>query len=405
MSGLRLLVALICLLGCGADCLGAQPVRVSAWYWLNSAPKTQWGADFRAMKELGLTDVVLVWGLDATAFATRIPDSHEAIRTARKAGLGSYLFVFHARHAAMAHDPAFEQVDAEGHALFAFDAFNRTWRQTQWKTYLQTLAREYGPEPGMAGYVFDNSFAIGRIGAIDGAAPVPEASYLAYGAAERKMFGRKLPTSPADPGWAEWTRVRAQWWSDWAAETREAIRGVDADAGHEIVLEDGDNTIDPDTESRVGLKLGMVTRSFDAMCAYWAPDYGHESLQGLAGGVTAYLTRMRGAIGVGTALEFTLRLSDGATEDLPGHAEQPTVAQIRAAVDAALAMGVRRIDLYGYRMGVYHLDGKGWKRYQPGTAADYPLTGQVEGKFLVDRPEIWGGLKDYLVGIEAGVRR
>ena len=375
-------------------------VRVSSWYWLNSTDKAQWPRDFKAMKDLGLTDVVLVWGLDAVAFSTRVGDSHEAMRAAYKAGLGSYLFVWHARHSALPHQEQFQQVDAGGHVLFAFDVFNREWRETQWKRYLQTLAREYGHEPGMAGYVFDNSFAIGNIGAIDGPAPSPAESYLSYGKAEAKMFGRQPPTSPEDPAWGAWTEARQEWWAQWAKETRAAIRAIDPDPRHEIVLEDGENTIDPDAESRAGFTLGRVTSSFDTMTAYWAPRYSKDSAEKIGGDVRGYLARMRTAIGTDKPLGFTLRLSDDATEDLPGHADHPTLEQVEGAVDAALAAGVRHIDLYGYRMGIYHLDGAGWRHYQPGTGREYPLTGQVEGKFLADRPELRDGLKAYLKKIE-----
>ena len=381
-------------------------VRVSCWYWLNSVAPEQWPADFQAMREIGFTDVVLVWGLDGTAFATRIHDSHAAIRAAHKADLGSFLFVWHARHTALPHDPRFQQVDAAGQTLFAFDAFNPEWRNTQWKAYLETVAREYGPEPGMAGYLFDNSFAIGQVGTIDGPPPRPADRYLAYGAAERKLFGKALPTSPEDPAWAEWTRVRQLWWADWASSTQAAIRAVDPDTRHRIVLEDGDNTIDPETESRVGLKLSTVISSFDRMGAYWAPTYSDPAAADkLVLNETAYLTRMRAAIGERKELSLTLRLSDAATEETPGHATKPTLPQIRQLVDAALAMGVRDIDLYGFRMGVYHLDGPGWLRFQPGSGPTYPLTGQVEGKFLADRPELWPGLKAYLAQIEAAPAR
>jgi hypothetical protein len=369
---------------------------------LNSTSKQQWPADFTAMRQLGITDVVLVWGLDAAAFSTRINDSHAAIRAAHDAGLGSYLFVWHARHNALTHNPRFQQVDAAGHTLFAFDTFNTAWRATQWKIYLQTLARAYSHEPGMAGYVFDNSFAIGDIGTIDGPSPDPAVSFLSYGAAERKMFGKQLPLTPEDPAWPEWTRARQLWWAQWASDTRRFIRAIDANPKHKIILEDGDNTIDPDAEARAGFKLQTVIASFDNMHVYWAPSYSAPGIDDtLASSVTTYLTRMRAAVGPGKELSLSLRLSEGDTEDTPGHAEKPTLDQVRTIIDAALATGVRDIDLYGYRMGVYHLDGPGWRRYRPGRGATYPLTGQIEGKFLVDRPELSTGLKAYFHQIES----
>jgi hypothetical protein len=351
------------------------------------------------MKQLGFTDVVLVWGMDGAAFSSRIHDSHQAIDAAHKAGLGSYLFIWHARYSSLPHDPKFEQVDAAGQTLYAFDTFNPEWRHTQWKQYLQSVAHAYGHEAGLAGYVFDNSFAIGHVGKVDGDAPASDASYIAYGDAERRLFGSRLPLSPSDPAWTAWTTARQQWWADWAKDTRDAIRAIDPDPHHKIVLEDGQNTIDPDVEARAGLSVKQVAPYFDTMSAYWAPHYSDPNVD-IAQDVKTYLTQMRAAIGSTPELSLSLRLSDDATEDSAGHADKPTLAQIKLAIDAALAMGVKRVDLYGYRMGVYHLENPGWSQYLPGSAKTYPLTGQIEGKFIVDRPELWPGLKSYFEAIE-----
>ena len=383
-----------------AASIARNKVRISCWYWLNSAPKQQWPHDFKAMKKLGITDVVMVWGLDATAFSTRTTDSKEAIAEAFQAGLGSYLFVWHARHNAMPHDPRYQQVDAGGHVLYAFDTFNPDWRHGQWKQYLQQLAREYGHQEGMAGYVFDNSFAIGNIATIDGAAPALKDSYLSYGRYEQSMFKKHLPTTRDDPTWIAWTKMREQWWSDWADDTQKAIRSIDHDPRHTIILEDGDNTIDQDAQARSGFALGSVIEHFDVMSAYLAPNYAKDSPQDPGKATTEYLSRIRAAIGRDKELTLSLRLSDGDTEDLPGHAESPTLAQIKGCIDAALKTGVRNIDLYGYRMGVYHLDEAGWIKFQPGSGATYPLTGEIKGKFLVDRPELWAGLSDYFRSIQ-----
>ncbi len=398
---LRFCFVLLCV-GC-TSLPGAQAprVRISAWYWLNSVPETQWPADFANMKQLGFTDVVLVWGMDGAAFSSRIHDSHQAIEAAYKAGLGSYLFIWHARYSSLPHDPRFEQVDAAGQTLYAFDTFNPQWRHTQWKQYLQSVALAYAHEPGLAGYVFDNSFAIGHVGKVDGDAPRQDANYISYGDAERGMFGSRLPLSPNDPAWAAWMRARQQWWADWAKDTRDAIRAIDPNMQHRVVLEDGQNTLDHDTETRAGLSLKEVAPSFDTMSAYLAPHYSDPGID-LAKDVKAYLTQMRIAIGPNEELSLSLRLSEDATEDSAAHADKPTLAQIRVAIDAALAMGVKRIDLYGYRMGVYHLEDPGWSQYLPGVAKTYPLTGQIEGKFLVDRPELWPGLREYLGKISAG---
>ena len=400
MRGLRVGLVLMMLAG-GSSAATKPAVRFSAWYWLNSCPKDTWVSDFEKMHRIGFTDVMLVWGLDAAAFAVRTQDSHEAIEAAHKAGLGSYLFVWHARHNSLEHLPQFEQVDSAGHHLFAFDVFNPEWRSGPWKTYLQRLAREYGKEPGLSGYVFDNSFAIGRIGKIDGAAPTDAESYLSYGESEKRLFGPDLPKTPADARWKGWTAARERWWGEWAGDTARFIREIDGDPHHEVFLEDGANAIDPDTVSRAGVDFKQVTERFDAVGAYFAPAYsaaGEE--QKLASELRAYLTSMRAAIGPDKKLVLSLRLSEGESEDKPGRAVFPTLEQIKILTDAALASGIRQIDMYGFRMGVYHLDEAGWNEYRPGSGPSYKLTGQIEQKFLCDRPELTAGLQKYFAAIE-----
>jgi hypothetical protein len=87
----------IALLGAGATAWAqeAKPqVRVSAWYWLNSAPKENWEGDFTTMKNLGFTDVLLCWGLDLAGIVTRKTETKQAMEWAHKAGIGVYLIVW-----------------------------------------------------------------------------------------------------------------------------------------------------------------------------------------------------------------------------------------------------------------------------------------------------------------------
>src|SRR5205823_11305624 len=72
----------------------AAPVRISAWYWLNSAPKESWQGDFITMKNLGFTDVLVCWGLDLAGIVTRKTETRQAMQWAHKAGLGVYLIVW-----------------------------------------------------------------------------------------------------------------------------------------------------------------------------------------------------------------------------------------------------------------------------------------------------------------------
>ncbi len=377
-------------------------VRISAWYWLNAAPKETWASDFKKMHQIGFTDVMLVWGLDAAGFAVRIQDSHQAIEEAHKARLGSYLFVWHARHNSLEHLPQFEQVDSAGHHLFAFDVFNPEWRHGPWKTYLEKLAREYGPEPGLSGYIFDNSFAIGRISKIDGPAPKDSESYISYGPIETRMFGSTPPTDTSAANWKQWTAAREKWWADWASDTARFIRAIDKNPHHEVFLEDGANAIDPDTISRAGVDLTQVTDHFDTMGAYFAPSYSAAGEdQKLGREVTAHLGAMRAAIGPKKKLVLSLRLSEGDKENGPEPAAFPTLEQIKILTDAALAAGASQIDMYGFRMGIYHLDETSWNEYRPAAGSTYKLTGEVRNTFLCDRPTLTAGLTKYFRTIKS----
>jgi hypothetical protein len=60
-----------------------------------------------------------------------------------------------------------------GRLRFAFNTFNSKWRETQSKQYLETLARLYAQDPAFAGYIFDDSFEIGRSGVSAGGAARP----------------------------------------------------------------------------------------------------------------------------------------------------------------------------------------------------------------------------------------
>ena len=55
-------------------------VRVSAWYWLNSVPKSNWEGDFTTMKNLGFTDALLCWGLDLSGVGTRKTETKQAMQ-------------------------------------------------------------------------------------------------------------------------------------------------------------------------------------------------------------------------------------------------------------------------------------------------------------------------------------
>src|SRR5712671_6383817 len=98
-------------------------VRVSAWYWLNSAPKANWEGDFTTMKNLGFTDVLLCWGLDLAGIVTRKAETKQAMQWAHKAGIGVYLIVWQPSANSLTRSPEFMQVDGNGKVLETFDVF------------------------------------------------------------------------------------------------------------------------------------------------------------------------------------------------------------------------------------------------------------------------------------------
>jgi hypothetical protein len=391
-----LVILLVMLSGQFSSAALGQKVRISAWYWLNSAPKVAWAGDFVTMKKMGFTDVVLCWGVDLAAVAFRTADTTAAIQQAHQAGLGSYLVVWQPTANSLERRPEFEQVDSSGNRLFSFDVFNRDWRQTQWKQYLQTVAKAYRHQPGMAGYVFDDSFTLGPAGKGDG----PQGSgIVSYGEYEKDHFTGALPKKVGDPLWKEWVSARQNWWEDWAKDTVGFIREIDPDKTHQIYLEDpAGNVLNPDLRNTIGLDFGRVSKYFDAVGAYSSFAYTSSPGDGakVAQGTRDILAKVRQAIGPTKATIYTFWVADPAEELEPGPAKYPTVEQIRLIAEAALQAGIHHLDMYGYRIGDYRVSSMQLDKVTPGVGATYPLTGQFPQKFIWDRPEIQDQLSDYL---------
>ncbi|MCW5981043.1 MAG: hypothetical protein KIT09_23375 [Bryobacteraceae bacterium] len=380
----------------------AQPVRISAWYWLNTAPKNEWERDFRKMQDLGFTDVVLCWGLDAAAFGLRIRDTKDAMEYARRAKLGAYMVFWHPTHNSLERKPEFQQVDAAGKLRFAFDVFNPKWRQTQWKEYLQRVAKAYKDEPAMAGYVFDDSFGIGPIGSFGGKGGPREQEIISYGEFERKAFGEDPPRKKSDPRWEKWVQARAGWWEDWARDTVAYIREIDPNPKHEIYLEDEAHVLEAAKRDSVGLEFGRLAKHFDVVAAYTATSWeGPDSGAKVAQTTRDVIRKTRELLGADKKLIYTFWVANLVEERNPGPARYPTVEQIRLIADAALEAGIRHLDMYGYRIGEYLVKEEDWPSARPGTGPTYPLTGQFPQKFLWDRPELHDGLRAYLRGLNA----
>jgi len=381
------IISLCAVTGTGWSQQAKPKVRISAWYWLNSAPKAAWEGDFLTMKHLGFTDVLLCYGLDLAGIVTRKTETKQAMQWAHKAGLGVYLIVWQPTANSLERIPEFMQVDVNGNRLDTFDVFNAKWRSTQWKNFLQDIAKTYGHEPAMAGYVFDDSFGSGNI---------------SYGPYEEKIFGAPLPRKPEDPRWEEWTKTRQGWWEDWAKDTIAYIRQLDANPRHEIYLEDIIEQItNPKRHASMGLDFTRVAKHFDAVGGYTTPVWttNLNSEKKVAQLTENAITSVRKKVGPEKQIVYTFWSANIAEERKPGPAAFPTAAQIQKICEQALGLGVRHLDMYGYRIGEYLATREEMARMVPPEPAPYVLTGQFPQKFMWDRPEIQTDLGIYLNGL------
>jgi len=396
---IRVSIHLLCI--CATALAQTPRVRISAWYWLNSAPKVDWEGDFVTMRNLGFTDILMCWGVDLAGVGTRIPDTREAMQWAHRAGLGAYIIVWQPTANSLPRRAVFEQVDSSQHHLFSFDVFNPDWRRTEWKEYLQRVAKAYRDEPAMAGYVFDDSFLPGPVGTMDG----PEGTgVISYGDYERHRFAADLPTKPSDPHWNEWVKVRGGWWEDWSRDTVGFIREADPNPRHEIYLEDpADDALNPNLRNTIGLDFGRVARHFDFVGAYTtfsydsSPDSGRKAAQA----THDVLSKLREVVDPNKATIYTFWVANPVEELQPGPAKYPTADQIRLICEAALRSGIQHLDMYGFRIGDYRVSAKDFPKVAPGSGLTYPLTGQFPQKFLWDRPEILDSLGSYLRSLNA----
>jgi hypothetical protein len=237
------------------------------------------------MAKLGFTHVDLGWGLDTAALALRVDDTNYALRACRRAGLGVYFIVWHPVDNSLPRRPEFQQADVLGRLRFAFNTFNPEWRETQWKQYLETLARLYAQDPAFAGYIFDDSFEIGRSGVSGGPGGAPAERMISYSADDLRRLGKVPPRQPSDPDRALWTRARAGWGEDWAQDTNRCIREVDANRDHEVHLEDGAWVLSQRAQNTAGVDFGRAAKHFDRVGAYtvarWddEPDSGQRAVE------------------------------------------------------------------------------------------------------------------------------
>jgi len=374
----------------------SQPLRISAWYWLNAAPRGEWERDFRKMAEIGFTHVDLCWGLDAAAWTLRPEDTQYALQSCRRAGLGAYFVVWHPVHNSLPRTSEFQQMDVTGRLRFTFNTFNSRWRETEWKEYLQSLAKLYAQDPAFAGYIFDDSFGIGPVGGIGGKDGLPAERIVSYSGDDRRRYGKAPPKQTSDPDWTAWTRTRAGWWEEWARDTNRFIREVDR--RHEVYLEDGEYVLSQEARDTTGVDFGRAAKAFDAVGAYTEAHWDDRPDSG-ARAVTQtldVLEKTRAAVGPGKKIIYTFWIGNILELRKPGPAKYPTFDQIREICEAALKFGIRHLDMYGYRIGDFVVTDENWPQKRPPAKGPYPLTDPFPNKYLFDRPELHAPLAAYL---------
>lgn len=379
------MLLLVCGLLLAVSPLAAQQptVRVSAWYWLNSAPENEWSRDFVAMKKLGFTDVLMCWGVDLSGVVTRKHDTLEAMAEANKAGLGTFLIVWQPVANSLPRDPKFMQITAEGKVLRSFDVFNPEWRNTQWKQYLQDVSRTYRNVPGFRGYAFDDTFG--------------GSAAISYGPWEQKTFGAPLPRKPSDARWDDWVKARNQWWEDWAIDTTSFIRAIDPDPAHVIYVEDSLGSLtNPTRPALLGWNLDRTMKHFDAISGYTVSTWNDTTTPEGVGKKNGEAIEMIRKAVPDKPVIFTFWTANQREEMLPGPAVHPTAKEIIAICQEALRLGVTHLDMYGYRIGEYRVTKEQMADQMPAEPAPYKVTGQFPQKFMWDRPEIHDELGKYL---------
>jgi hypothetical protein len=425
-----LLTAVICLIfgniALSSELHKDERLRISTWYWLNSIEKDKWEADFKLAAQAGFTDMVLCWGLDSAAVLSQKKNTRDALDLCHKHNLKVYLFIWHPTHNSLPRKEEFQQVDNKGNRLFTFNIFNQKWRSTQWREYLQEVASTYKDHPAFAGYVFDDTFALGLVGSFGGDSKETPGDFVSYSAYDVELYRKWLQkkyeklsalnktweqdykvwkdiepprkiTAENKSEWQDWSDARRDWLREWAEDTVKLIREVDGSSEHEIYAEDTQKVLGLDEfESKfsfrpvtvrdtIGLDFGYVMQPFDAVCGYTFFHWDDpDALEKAIKATRKTLQSTRNQIGDNKKIICTFWASDWDI-DKPLPLKYPTAEQIISITRMALEQGIRHVDYYGFRIGDWRVDEKGWINLRPGKETNYPLTKPLAGRFLCDR--------------------
>ena len=169
----------------------------------------------------------------------------------------------------------------------------------------------------------------------------------------RQAFGHPLPHSPSDPYWEEWCKICAEWGDEWARDTTSFIRQIDPDRNHLIYLEDiAGQVLNSKLSDTAGVDFARISEYFDAVGGYSfsyndsSPDSGEK----VAEQSQLALSNLRKALRPNQKIIYTFWVANNAKHS-PGPSKDPSADQTRLICQAALASGVRYLDMYGYRIG------------------------------------------------------
>lgn len=408
------------------------PLRISTWYWLNSIEKEHWDEDFKNVSKAGFTDIILCWGLDSAAVLSQQENTRLALELCKKNNIRAYLFIWHPTHNSLPRKAEFQQVDSKGNLLFTFNIFNRKWRATEWRDYLQSVAKAYKDQAAFAGYLFDDTFALGPINSFGGDTSEKRGDFVSYSAYDREQFTSWLQKKYSDIGalnkvwqteykewanvemprtikadneaqWKDWTLARRDWIREWAEDTVQSIREIDSNKTHEIYVEDtvyALGSISNDSKESVrpitvkdnfGLDFGYCLQPFDAVCGYNFFNWAATNSLDIAKEQTVETLKVtRALMGNDKKIIYTFWASD-IDFDNTAPIKFPTAEQIITITELALKLGINHIDYYGFRIGDWRVNEADWLKLRPGSNRNYPLTKPMKSRFLVDRDNI---LKD-----------
>jgi hypothetical protein len=172
---------------------------------------------------------------------------------------------------------------------------------------------------------------------------------------------------------------------------------------HEIYLEDNvDSIFQPGVKDRIGLDFGKAAQAWDAVGAYTEPDWGLNANFGKTQieFTRTVIEKVRAAVGPKKKIIYTFWAGDAKELRTPGPAVYPTASQIREVCEAALSVGIRHLDMYGYRIGDYLVTEKNWPQKRPAMKGPYQVTDPFPQKYLYDRTALHEELGIYLRSLQ-----